>query len=319
MKSFEEKRILITGGTGSFGKWLTQELMKYNPKEIRIYSRDEEKQLEMQRIYKNKKIKFIIGNVRDYSRLLEATQNVDLIFHAAALKIVPMCENHPLEGIKTNIIGTLNTKKAAINCSVEKSILISTDKAVKAINLYGMTKGIAEKIWINNEFDTKSKFAAVRYGNVIGSRGSVIPYFKQLINEGRALTITHPYMTRFLITLREAMKLVFYAIETMSGGEIFVPKLPSCNILDLAKGMAGKNYPINLIGIRPGEKIHECLIQEDEFRRTEETDKYYVIHNHGEYKSEFINKEFTSENAIKLSEEEIKELLRAEGWIKCNE
>ncbi|GAG79142.1 unnamed protein product [marine sediment metagenome] len=177
MKNFKDKTILVTGGTGSFGTFITKELLKHNPKEIRVYSRDEEKQLDMNRAFSEPKIKFIIGNVRDYDRVCEATQDVDIIYHAAALKIVPQCETHPMEALKTNVHGTANVKKAAIYHNVPKSILISTDKAVKPVNLYGMTKSIAEKIWINNQFKT-TKFSVVRYGNVIGSRGSVIPFFK---------------------------------------------------------------------------------------------------------------------------------------------
>lgn len=309
------KTFLITGGTGSFGRWITKELLRRDPKEIRIYSRDEEKQLDMHRDFPDPKVKFIIGDVRDYKRLSEATQNVQLLYHAAALKIVPMCEQHPLEALKTNTLGTLNAKRAAIENGVEKSLLISTDKAVKAVNLYGMTKAIAEKIWINDEFETESKFAVVRYGNVIGSRGSVVPYFKHLIKERKPLPITHPDMTRFLITLQQAIELVFYATENMKGGEIDVPKIPACNILDLAKVIAGDDYPLKIVGIRPGEKIHECLVQEDEFRRIQDVGKYYVIHPYNRNKSGVIQKEFTSENAQRLNREEIAQLLKESGWL----
>lgn len=309
------KVVLITGGTGSFGRWMTKELLKRDPKEIRIYSRDEEKQLDMRRDLPDARIKFIIGDVRDYERIVDATKGVQLLYHAAALKIVPMCEQHPLEALNTNTLGTWNIKRAAIENDVEKPVFISTDKAVKAINLYGMTKAIGEKIWINNEFETKPKFAVVRYGNVIGSRGSVIPYFKQLIEKGQALPITHPNMTRFLITLQQAIDLVFDATENMKGGEIYVPKIPACNIVGLAKVMAGEDYPLKFVGIRPGEKIFECLVQEDEFRRTEETEKYYIIHPYGRYESGRIKEEFTSENARQLKREEIAGLLRESGWL----
>lgn len=284
-------------------------------KEIRIYSRDEEKQLDMRRNFLDPRIKFVIGDVRDYKRLLEATRGVQLLYHAAALKIVPMCEQHPLEALKTNTLGTLNVKRVAIRNCVEESIFISTDKAVKAINLYGMTKAIGEKIWINDEFETESKFAVVRYGNVIGSRGSVIPYFKQLIKEKKPLPITHPDMTRFLITLQQAIDLVFFATENMRRREIYVPKIPACNIVDLAQTMAGENYPLKFVGIRPGEKIHECLVQQDEFRRTEEIKGYYIIHPYGRYKSGKIREEFTSQNTRQLKREEIAELLRESGWL----
>jgi len=313
--SLKEKTVLITGGTGSFGRWMTREILKCDPKEIRIYSRDEEKQLDMRRDFPDPRIRFSVGDVREYERLLEATQGVQLLYHAAALKIVPMCEQHPLEALKTNTLGTWNVKRAAIENGVKKSILISTDKAVKAINLYGMTKAIAEKIWINDEFETESKFAVVRYGNVIGSRGSVVPYFKQLMKQGKPLLITHPEMTRFLITLQRAIELVFYATGNMRGGEIYVPKLPACNIVDLAKVIAGEDYPLEFVGIRPGEKIHECLVQEDEFRRVEETERYYIIHSYGRYESKRVMEEFTSQNAPRLSREKIAELLKESGWL----
>lgn len=313
--SLEGKTVLITGGTGSFGRWITRELLEYDLKEIRICSRDEEKQLDMRRDFSEPRIKFIIADVRDYERLLEATQGVKLLFHAAALKIVPMCEQYPVEALKTNVLGTWNVKRAAIENGVEKSIFISTDKAVKPLNLYGMTKAIGEKIWINNEFETKSKFAVVRYGNVIGSRGSVVPYFKQLIKEKKTLPITHPDMTRFLITLQQATELVFHVAENTIDRSITVPKISACNIVDLAKVMAGDDYPLEIVGIRSGEKIHECLVQEDEFRRTEETKEHYIIHHYGEYESGRVKEEFTSQNARQLSREEIAELLRKSGWL----
>ena len=294
---------------------MTKELLKNDPREIRIYSRDEEKQLDMKREFQDDRIKFIIGDVRDYERLIEATNDVQILYHAAALKIVPACEQHPVEVLKTNTIGTWNVKKVAIRNEVEKSILISTDKAVEPINLYGMTKAIAEKIWINNEVKTKSKYAVVRYGNVIGSRGSVIPYFKQLIKEKRALFITHSEMTRFLITLQQAVDLVFYATENMEGGEIYVPKIPACSVIDLAKVMGGENYPLKIVGIRSGEKIHECLIQEDEFRRARETEKYYIIYPYGQYRTQKVKEEFNSQNAHQLSRNEIAKLLKDTGWI----
>ena len=315
MNAINGKVILITGGTGSFGRWMTKELLKHDIKEIRIYSRDEEKQLDMRREFEDKRVKFIIGDVRDYNRLLEATRSVNLLFHAAALKIVPMCEQHVLEALKTNTFGTWYVRRAVIENNVQKSILISTDKAVKPINLYGMTKAIAEKIWISNEFETKSKFAVVRYGNVIGSRGSVIPYFKQLIKENKPLVITHPDMTRFHITLQQAADLICWTTENMQGGEIVVPKIPACNIMELAKVMTAENYPLKIIGVREGEKIHECLVQEDEFRRLKETDKYYIIYPYGQYYSGKIREEFTSQNAQQLSRKEIANLLKESGWL----
>lgn len=310
-----DKTILVTGGTGSFGHFITKELLKYNPSEIRIFSRDEDKQYRMEREFPQSNIKFMVGNVRDYERLLEATKDVDITYHAAALKQIPLCEVHPVETLKTNILGTYNVKRCAKRNRVEKTLLISTDKAVKPVNAYGMSKALAEKIFVNEEIMSESKFSVVRYGNVLGSRGSVIPLFKRLISEGNPLTITHLDMTRFFITLQQAIQLVFYATATMKKGEIFVPKIPACKIIDLAKAMSDENYPIKIIGIRSGEKIHECLISEDEFRRTEERGNYYIIHPYGEYASGMVREEFTSENARRLSVEEIAELLMESGQI----
>jgi UDP-N-acetylglucosamine 4,6-dehydratase len=309
LKVVKDKTILITGGTGSFGQWIVKELLLHDPLEIRVFSRDEEKQLDMQRQLSSSKIKYIIGDIRDYDRVLEATRDVHLLYHAAALKIVPTCEKNTMEALKTNTLGTWNVRKAAIENGVEKSILISTDKAVKPVNLYGMTKAMAEKIWVSNEYSNRTKFALVRYGNVIGSRGSVIPYFKQLIQEHKTLPITHRDMTRFLITLPQAVELVLYASDTAEGGEIFVPKIPACKMVDLARVMAGENYPLVFIGIRPGEKIHECLIQEDEFRRAIEKEKCYVLLPYGKYDSGKLNEEYNSQNAYQLNDTEIEELL----------
>ena len=313
LEILRDKIIMVTGGTGSFGNFITKELLKYKPKEIRIYSRDELKQMNMSRVFSNPKIKFIIGDVRDYDRLLEATEDVDLLYHAAALKMVPTCETHPIEALNTNVLGTLNVKKAAIHNNIDKSIFISTDKAVKPVNLYGMTKAMAEKLWLNSLYKN-GKFSIVRYGNVIGSRGSVIPYFKKLISEGKPLTITHPEMTRFLLTLDHAIKLVFMATSIMKGGEIFVPHISACTIVELAKAMAGNQYPIEFTGIRPGEKIHECLIQEDEFRRIEKLDNFYVIHPYNGYKNEKVMEEYTSLNSRQFEANELILLLKECGF-----
>lgn len=310
----EKKTVLITGGTGSFGHMAVKELLKQSVQEIRLFSRDEEKQLDMQREIKDKRLKFLIGNVRDYERVCEAAENVDIIYHAAALKIIPVCEKFPMESLKTNILGTWNVKKAAIENAVEKSIFICTDKAVQPVNLYGACKMFAEKMWVQSQYDY-SKFSSVRYGNVVGSRGSVVPFFKQLIEKGKPLPITHPDMTRFLITLQQAIDLVFYATEHMTGGEIYVPKLPACRIVDLAKVMAGKDYPLKIAGIRPGEKIHEMLVSEEEFRTTEEKNGCYVIHPYGSYISGKVKAEFTSENAERLDSEGIKKLLEGGEWL----
>jgi FlaA1/EpsC-like NDP-sugar epimerase len=308
-KYFKNKRILITGGTGSFGKWITRKLLQFNPQEIRIYSRDEEKQLDMDREFNDKRLKYVIGDIRNINRLDESLKDVDILYHAAALKIVPVCEEHPFEAIQTNIIGTRNVKIAAIENKVKSSVLISTDKAVKPINLYGMTKAIAEKEWVNNYFERELRFSVVRYGNVIGSRGSVIPYFKQLISEKKELPITHVDMTRFLISLDEAINLVFYATIYPEAGRFFVPKIPACKVVDLAKVLSSEDYPIKITGIRPGEKINECLVQEDEFRRVEEKEDLFIIHPYGKYDSGIVQREFTSDNTHVLNKSELRKLL----------
>ena len=306
----ENKTILITGGTGSFGHFIIPKLLEKGVKEIRVFSRDEEKQLDMGREFTDERLKFIIGNIRDYDRLLESTKGIQILYHAAALKIITFCERNPLEAIKTNVLGTWNVNNAATANGVEKAVLISTDKAVKPVNLYGMTKAVGEKIWINDEFKTETEFAVLRYGNIIGSRGSIIPFFKKLVEEGKPLPITHPKMTRFLITPNQAAKLVFKTTELKMDKKILIPTLPACRILDLVEVIAGEDYPTKFIGIRPGEKIHECLIQEDELRRAERIEDGYIIHPYGEYSSGIEMAELNSNNiAIQMSQSEIAELL----------
>ncbi len=312
---FEDKVVLITGGTGSFGRWILKDILRDSVKELRILSRDEEKQLDVRREAGDSRIKFFIGDVRDYDRVLQVCRGVDIIYHAAAQKIIDSCEENPVEAFKTNVLGTLNVKRAAVEREVEKSILISTDKAVKPVNLYGMTKGMAEKIWIRDEdAGSKTRFMVVRYGNVIGSRGSVVPYFKQLIEGKKPLPITHRDMTRFLITLKQATELVFHTTKYGQGGEIHVPDLPGCRIVDLAKAMAGDEYPLTFVGIRLGEKIHECLIQEYEILRTERKGKYFVIHSDLKPNYDDLKEEFTSDRTRLLDRKGIVTLLREAGW-----
>jgi FlaA1/EpsC-like NDP-sugar epimerase len=311
---FEAETVLITGGTGSFGRWILKEILKNPVEEVRIFSRDEEKQLDVKREVADSRVKFLIGDVRDYDRVAQVCKGVNILYHAAAQKVIDSCEENPVEALKTNVIGTWNVKRAAIASQVERGILISTDKAVKPVNLYGMTKGMAEKIWINQESWSKIKFAVVRYGNVIGSRGSVVPYFKQLIKEKKPLPITHPEMTRFLITLKQATELVFHATNDCNGGEVYVPDLPACNIVDLAKAMGGEKYPLRFVGIRPGEKIHECLIQEYEIHRTQKKDKYFIIHPYSQLNHKDLLEEYTSDKTRRLNKKEILVLLKEAGW-----
>lgn len=310
------KTILVTGGTGSFGNYIAGKLAEMNPKEVRILSRHENLQFEMKRKYPQ--FKFILGDVRDFTRLKEAIKNVDIVFHAAALKQVPECEIHPMEAVKTNIIGADNVKRAASEAGVEKMVYISTDKAVKPVNAMGMTKAIQEKIFTSTENQDDTKFIGVRYGNVVGSRGSVIPYFVELAKNKKALPVTHSDMTRFLLTLENAIKLVFYALENGKGREVFVKKSPAARIMDLAKAI-GKHYGVDttLTKIRPGEKIHETLVQEEEMLRAKEEDDYFVIYPYEEYANTTPKiTEYTSNNTEKLDYIGIEELLKSEGWLK---
>jgi len=276
---FNNKVILITGGTGSFGKKYTEIILKkYKPKKIIIYSRDEFKQYEMSQKFNNRCMRFFIGDVRDKERLKKAMEGVDIVIHAAAIKHVPIAEYNPMECIKTNINGAENVIDAAIENEVEKVIALSTDKAAAPINLYGATKLASDKLFVaanNLVGGRKTRFSVVRYGNVIGSRGSVVPFFVNLIKKGTDfLPITHPEMTRFLITLEEGVKFVLKNFERMQGGEIFVPKIPSMKIIDLAKCLAPE-LPLKTIGIRPGEKMHEVMITKND--RVIEFKDHYVI------------------------------------------
>ena len=278
---FNNKTILITGGTGSFGKKITQIILeKYNPRRIIIFSRDELKQFEMQQAFNDDCMRYFIGDVRDLARLEEATDGVDYVIHAAAMKQVPASEYNPMECIKTNIYGAENVIKASIKNNVRRIIALSTDKAVNPINLYGATKLASDKLFIsaNNMVGMReTRFSVVRYGNVIGSRGSVVPFFQKLISEGAAkLPITHKDMTRFMITLSSGVEFVLKSFNRMHGGEVFIPKLPSMYITELAKAMA-PDIPQKIIGIRPGEKLHEVMCPQDESHLTLEFDDHYVI------------------------------------------
>jgi len=276
---FNNKNILITGGTGSFGKKYTDIILEnYKPNKIIIFSRDELKQYEMGQTYNAPCMRYFIGDVRDEDRVNEAMDGVDFVIHAAALKHVPVAEYNPMECIKTNITGAENVIKAAIKNNVEKVIALSTDKASGPINLYGATKLASDKLFVaanNIVGHRKTRFAVVRYGNVVGSRGSVVPFFKKLMGDGeKELPITDPAMTRFLITLEDGVKFVLNNFKRMHGGEIFIPKIPSMKMTDLAKALA-PNLPHKIIGIRPGEKMHEVMITEND--TVVEFDDYYVI------------------------------------------
>lgn len=278
---FNNKNILITGGTGSFGKKYTKILLQnYKPNKIIIYSRDELKQYEMASEFNQKCMRYFIGDIRDEKRLKTAMNGVDYVIHAAAMKHVPIAEYNPMECIKTNINGASNVINASLECGVQKVIALSTDKACNPVNLYGATKLASDKLFIaaNNIAGNKpTRFSVVRYGNVVGSRGSVVPLFKKLIANGaRDLPITDTRMTRFWITLEQGVNFVLKNFARMQGGELFIPKIPSMKMTDLARAMA-PNLGIKIIGIRPGEKLHETMISKDDAHLTYEFDDHYVI------------------------------------------
>lgn len=278
---FDNKSILITGGTGSFGKKYVKTLLeRYSPKKIIIYSRDELKQFEMQQVFNQDCMRYFIGDVRDKERLVQAMNGVDFVIHAAALKQVPAAEYNPTECIKTNITGAENVIRAALANDVEKVIALSTDKAANPVNLYGATKLASDKLFVaanNMSGGHKTLFSVVRYGNVVGSRGSVVPFFQKLVNEGASeIPITHEDMTRFWITLQQGVDFVLKNFERMLGGEIFVPKIPSIKITDLAKAIA-PDLPSKIVGIRPGEKMHEVMCPSELSYDTFEFPDHFVI------------------------------------------
>ena len=279
MNVLRDKTVLVTGGTGSFGKKFTKKALELGVKKLIVFSRDELKQYEMKQEFNNdKRLRFFIGDVRDQERLHRAFDGVDIVIHAAAMKHVDACEYNPFEAVKTNINGAQNIIEAAIDCEVQKVIALSTDKACAPVNLYGATKLASDKLFVAaNSYvgDKPTRFTVVRYGNVVGSRGSVVPFFKK-IKETGILPITDERMTRFWITLDQGVQFVLDNLERMHGGEIFVPKIPSMNIMDLAKAIAPE-CKTEIVGIRPGEKLHEAMIMEDDARHTLEHDTYYVI------------------------------------------
>jgi len=279
MYTFDDKNILITGGTGSFGKaMIAKMLLNKKINQINIYSRDELKQYELQNDLQDSRVNFILGDIRDYERLKQATQSVQVIIHAAAMKQIVAAERNPTEAIRTNIFGAENVIKAAHSTGVERVIALSTDKAASPINLYGATKLCSDKLFVNanlQESNSGTKFSVVRYGNVVGSRGSVIPLFLQQLKKPY-FTITHPDMTRFWITLSKGVDFVQDCFTHMQGGELFVPKIPSFKVTDVAK-VIDSNKEFKFIGIRSGEKMHETMITEDDSFNTYEYDNYYVI------------------------------------------
>ena len=278
---FNDANVLITGGTGSFGRKFIQILLrKYTPKRVIVYSRDELKQFEMQQLFHQDCMRYFIGDVRDEARLERAMYQVDYVVHAAALKQVPAAEYNPMECIKTNVQGAQNVIDAAIACGVKKVIALSTDKAANPVNLYGATKLCSDKLFTaaNNLVGNRvTRFSVVRYGNVVGSRGSVVPFFKKLVADGaKELPVTDERMTRFWLKLENGVEFVLKNFRRMQGGEIFVPKIPSMRVVDLAKAIA-PDLPIKIIGIRPGEKLHEVMCPSDLYYDTLEFDDHFVI------------------------------------------
>jgi UDP-glucose 4-epimerase len=325
---FKNKTLLITGGTGSFGNAVLNKFIDSDINEIRIFSRDEKKQDDMRRKFQNDKIKYLIGDVRDENSIDQATKGVDFVFHAAALKQVPSCEFYPMEAVKTNIIGTENMLNSAIKNNVEKVICLSTDKAVYPINAMGVSKSLMEKVFVaKSRISTKTKIIGTRYGNVMASRGSVIPLFYDQIKNSNSITITDPNMTRFMMTLQNAVDLVLYAFKNGKTGDIFVQKAPSTTIGELAETMREiykSKSEIKNIGIRHGEKIHETLLSQEERIVSEDLGNYFRIPadnrdlNYDKYFSKGVKspnyKEFNSFNTIRLKKQELINLLASIGY-----
>ena len=324
---FKDKVLMITGGTGSFGNAVLKRFLDTNIKEIRIFSRDEKKQEDMRIKYKNDKIKFYIGDVRDYRSVDDAMNGVDYIFHAAALKQVPSCEFFPIQAVKTNVLGTENVLEAAINHEVKKVVVLSTDKAAYPINAMGMSKALMEKVAIAKGREVKNDKTVIcrtRYGNVMASRGSVIPLFCEQIEKGLALTITNGEMTRFMMTLEDAVDLVIYAFENGEQGDLFVQKAPAATIDVLAKAVKELKHsevPINCIGTRHGEKLYEVLVTKEEMVNAIDMGNYFRVPadnrnlnyqkyvNEGNADLEHIQ-EYNSHNTNRLDVEGMKELLK---------
>lgn len=307
--------IMITGGTGTFGKEALRQLLKNQPDKIVIYSRDEFKQYLLAEQYPAQKypVHFVIGDIRDKERLWRAMDGVDHVIHAAALKQVPACEENPMEAVKTNILGAQNLIECAIDRKVRKVIALGTDKQVNPINLYGATKLCAEKLFMAADWRV-TKFSVVRYGNVMASRGSVVPYFRELAAQRKVIPITDNRMTRFWITVKEAAGFVLSRLNDMQGGEIFIPKLPSLEIFDLAQAIYGPKGKYEEVGIRPGEKLHEVLVSRDELRITTDHGAYYTIHPWVSGRP--VKREYTSNGQTLLTIPQIRQLLRkadAEG------
>ena len=330
---FKDNTILITGGTGSFGNAFVQHIKSEDLKEIRIFSRDEKKQEDMRKQYKSSKLKFFIGDVRDHNSVLNAMRGVDYVFHAAALKQVPSCDFHPIQAVKTNIIGTENVLECAIVCDVKRVVCLSTDKAVYPINSMGISKAMMEKVTIAKSRNSNSTvICIIRYGNVMASRGSVIPLFVEQILTGKDITITDPNRTRFMMTLDDAVDLVLYAFENGNPGDIFVQKSPAATIqtlsIALTELLGKRDHPMNIIGTRHGEKLYEVLLSREEMAKAEDLVYYYRIPpdlrdlNYGKYVEEGDERishaaDYNSHNTKRLDVEGMKKMLMKLTFVRA--
>jgi UDP-glucose 4-epimerase len=330
---FKDKTLMITGGTGSFGNTVLKRFLSTEVREIRIFSRDEKKQEEMRIALNDPKLKFYIGDVRDYHSIYQAMKGVDYVFHAAALKQVPSCEFYPMEALRTNVLGSENVMEAAIARGVSRVVMLSTDKAVYPINAMGISKAMMEKFMVAKarmQDEGETMLCATRYGNVMASRGSVIPLFVSQLKEGKTLTITDPNMTRFLMSLEDSVDLVLYAFEHGKQGDIFVQKAPASTVEDLTlalKELFKKDNPVSIIGTRHGEKLYESLISREEMAKAEDLGDYYRIPadnrdlNYAQYFSEGEEKislldDYTSHNTERLNVAQIKALLLKLDFIQ---
>lgn len=330
---FKNKTLMITGGTGSFGNAVLSRFLDTDIKEIRIFSRDEKKQEDMRIALNHSKLKFYIGDVRNYDSIHDAMQGVDYVFHAAALKQVPSCEFYPMEAVRTNVLGTENVMNAAIACGVKRVVVLSTDKAVYPVNAMGISKAMMEKLMVAKarmRGEGETVLCATRYGNVMASRGSVIPLFISQIKDGKPLTVTDPSMTRFLMSLEDSVDLVLHAFENGTQGDIFVQKAPASTVGDLAtslKELFSSNAEVRVIGTRHGEKLYESLLSREEMARATDMGRYYRIPaddrdlNYNKY---FVEGEtqvstlddYTSHNTERLNVEQIKKLLLTLEYIR---
>lgn len=330
---FNNKVLMITGGTGSFGYTVLKRFLSTDVREIRIFSRDEKKQEEMRIALNNSKLKFYIGDVRDYDSVCQGMKGVDYVFHAAALKQVPSCEFYPMEAVRTNVLGTENVMNAATANGVRRVVVLSSDKAVYPINAMGISKAMAEKLMVakaRTQRDDETVLCATRYGNVMASRGSVIPLFVSQLKEGKPLTVTDPNMTRFLMTLEDSVDLVLHAFEHGKQGDVFIQKASSSTVADLAqalKELFNKNNPVRVIGTRHGEKLYESLISREEMAKAEDMGSYYRIPadnrdlNYAQYFSEGEERvshldDYTSHNTSRMDVGQIKQLLLKLDYIK---